>query len=107
MGFQDGKMVDYDDDLHGSHKLDALLSFVQEQLAANCDLKNPDETCSERAKLYKQEWHGKTGEEVIKEVRRLHGIKSKTMTRELQFWLNEKLDVLKQLLPDDDEVEEL
>merc|ERR1712176_655547 len=78
--FVDGEIIDYDDDLHGGHSLEAFLSFVKDKLAVSCDLDNPDETCSDRAKLYKEEWHAKSGEEVSKEVRRLHGIKRKTMT---------------------------
>jgi thioredoxin-like negative regulator of GroEL len=99
--YRDGIEEDY----QGARSFEALFEFVDEELAMKCDVNNMKESgCSEKAEKYALKWKGKTEAEVKKEAGRLSGMAGKSMTADLKTWLRERVALLKQLAPEDEEL---
>lgn len=88
----------------GGRTLDDLLEFVNTELAAKCTVENVKETCSEKAAAYVEKWQAKDVDATKKELSRLQGMINKSMTADLKAWLRERLHILQQLAPTQDEL---
>lgn len=98
--FRDGEEEDYD----GGRSFEALFEFVDGELATKCDVENMKESgCSEKAQTYATKWKAKEPADVKKETNRLAGMMGKSMAADLKTWLRERLSLLKQLAPADNE----
>lgn len=88
-------------DAEGEHKynggrdFDALKAFVEENLAASCDIGNPTETCSEREQRYIEKWSGRK-DRAAAEVERLTKNLGKKMKADLKKWVGQRINILKQ-----------
>ncbi|KAL7575888.1 hypothetical protein ACA910_003200 [Epithemia clementina (nom. ined.)] len=90
--FKDGEVEDY----QGPRDFEGLMDYVNENLAALCDVAKP-ETCSEKAQTYITKWQAKEAADIEKETSRLEGMMGGSMAPDLKKWLRERLQVLRQL----------
>lgn len=93
--YQDGEVSDYS----GARNFDALLNYVDENLAVKCKIDNAEVGCSDKAIAYIGKWKSKDAADVTKELQRLEGMTGKSMAPELQKWLRERIAVLRQIAP--------
>jgi len=93
--FIGGKEHDYNE----ARSYEALQTFVNDNLANKCDIKDAENTCTEKEQKYIKKWQDK---DIAKEKARLKGLKNSVMTSELRSWLNDRLHILNQLLPDEE-----
>jgi len=85
-------------DYQGGREYKDLEKFVQDNLAAACEIDNPEEGCTKKEQKYLEKMKGKGMEEVKKQHDRLEKMKAKKMTKKLTKWLNQRLDILSQLI---------
>jgi len=97
--FKDGEVDDY----QGGRDFDTLVEYVDSNLAEKCDISNIKDTCSEKAVGYTEKWKAKDDAAVAKEITRLSGMAGKSMTSDLKRWLRERLAILKQLSPEEEQ----
>lgn len=97
--YRDGKEEDY----NGARSYEELFEFVDTELAAKCNV-DTMEGCSDKAKKYALKWTSKDEADVKKEIGRLGGMVGKSMADDLKSWLRERLALLKQLAPADEEL---
>ena len=93
--YQDGQVSDY----QGARSLDALVTYVDENLTVKCKIDNTDEGCTEQAVKYIAKWKGKDAAAVTTELRRLEGMTGKSMAAELQKWQRQRISLLRQMAP--------
>jgi len=99
--FIDGKEHDYND----ARSYEALNGFINDKLMKKCDINDAEATCTEKEQTYIKKWKGKDDVEAIaKEKLRLKGMQDSTMTSDLKAWLNDRVNILNQLLPDENSV---
>jgi len=96
----------------GGRAYEQLKKFVDDELAAVCSIDDLEETCSSKEQKYYTKMQGKGMEEVKKQHTRLEKMRGKKMAPSLTKWLNERLDILSQMVekdsaPEDVEKEEL
>ena len=91
--YKDGKVEDY----KGPRGYDELNAYVDGNLAAKCSIKDLANTCSEKAAAFHGKWQPKSQEDIAKEIKRLSGMQSKSMQKDLKVWLKERLLILQQL----------
>jgi len=81
----------------GDRKLDALKKFVKEELETNCSLEDADATCTERELKYWGKMKDKGINAVVKQLKRLEGLKGAKLKRELMDWLMARVNILQQI----------
>jgi len=96
----------------GGRAYEQLKKFVEDELASACSIDDLEETCSEKEQKYFHKMQNKGMEEVKKQHTRLGNMRGKKMTPSLTKWLNERFDILNQMMEsegkttDDTETEE-
>jgi hypothetical protein len=85
-------------DYQGGRSYEDLEKFVEENLAGSCSIDDLEESCTEKELKYFEKMKGKGFEEVLKQHGRLDMMKSKKMTPKLTKWLNQRLDILSQMI---------
>mmetsp|Transcript_9992 Transcript_9992/g.20380 ORF Transcript_9992/g.20380 Transcript_9992/m.20380 type:complete len:139 (-) Transcript_9992:264-680(-) len=80
----------------GGRTLDALKTFVADNLEVKCDVKDP-KGCTEKEVKYIDTMKAKEGDAVKKELDRLKGMKAGSMKPELKQWLTQRMSILEQL----------
>lgn len=93
--FVDGDTTD-GEDYNGGRDFDSLKSHVEEKLEIKC-LVEDTEGCSEKEIAYMEKMKAKGSEEILKQGRRLDGMKGDSMKPDLKRWLNQRLRILKQM----------
>jgi len=83
-------------DYQGGRDFDSLKQHVDENLLVKCVVSDTKD-CSEKEKDYIEKMKSKPSEEVIKQLKRLDGMKGGSMKPELKQWLNQRLRILQQL----------
>jgi len=85
-------------DYQGGRAYEQLKKFVEDELASACSIDDLEETCSEKEQKYFHKMQDKGMEEVKKQHTRLGHMTGKKMTPKLKKWLNERLDILSQMM---------
>lgn len=73
-----------------------LKTFIDETLAVLCSVEDPDSGCSDKEKKYIEKMKGDSAA-VTKQLARLEKMAKGSMKAELKAWLNQRLNILKQL----------
>ena len=81
---------------NGGRDIDALRTFVQDNLAKKCDPSDL-ETCDEKEQKFIAKMNEKTADERAAELARLDGMKEGKMKPAAKAWLNTRLAILKQM----------
>jgi len=89
-------------DYQGGRAFEQLESFVEKELAAVCSLEDLEESCSEKEIKYFNKMQDKGMDEVKKQHARLEKMKGKKMKPSLMKWLNERFDILTQMVASKD-----
>ena len=105
--FKDGSSegVDY----QGERSLEALDSFVEEELNKKCivgseeEMKKEESNCSEKEQEYASKMRAKADDERKAQIDRLDKMKGGSMKPELKSWIFQRLHILNSLQPDHDE----
>jgi len=92
--FVNGKEHDYNE----GRSYEGLVDFVNEHLVKKCDIKDAENTCSEKEQKYIKKWSEKEETDLSKEKTRLKGMQSSVMSSELKSWLNDRVHILTQML---------
>jgi len=85
-------------DYQGGRSYEDLEKFVEENLAGSCSIEDLEESCTEKEQKYFEKMKGKGMEEVKKQHGRLDKMRTKKMTAKLTKWLNQRLDILSQMI---------
>jgi len=85
-------------DYQGGRTYDDLEKFVEDTLATSCMIDDLEESCSNKERKYYEKMKGKGIDEVRKQHERLDKMKTKKMTPKLTKWLNQRLDILSQMI---------
>lgn len=89
------------DAYNGGRSLDDLKKFVVDKLEPKCDVSDPENSgCTEKEQKYITKQSGKSGEEIQAQIDRLEKMKGSSMKAELKAWLNQRVRILKQMLPE-------
>lgn len=96
--FIDGKEHDFNE----GRSYEALVGFVDSHLVKKCDIKDAENTCSEKEQKYIKKWADKEEADISKEQARLKGMQSSEMSIELKSWLNNRMHILTSLLGGDE-----
>lgn len=88
------------DSYSGGRDLDSLKKFVTDKLEVKCDVAAPD-GCSDKEKKFIETFKAKSAEDVQKQVDRLTKMSGGKMKSDLKQWLNQRLNILKQLQKSD------
>jgi protein disulfide-isomerase A6 len=91
-----GASKDNANDYQGGRDLEALRSFVVENLQKLCSVADPAD-CSEKEVQYIESLKGKSSADIAAQLERLQGMADKKMKPELKRWVNQRLNILKQL----------
>jgi len=87
----------------GPRSLDGLRDFVEETLAGGvCSVyadysSGGENLCSDKETAYINKMKGKTVHECEAQIKRLEGMSGKSMKPELKQWMNQRLNILKQI----------
>ena len=90
---EDGKEAH---DYNGGRDFDGLKKFVEETLSKGCEVDNAD-SCDEREVKYIEKMKAKGDEAIAAQLKRLNGMKGKSMKPALKKWMAQRLNILKQL----------
>mmetsp|Transcript_26062 Transcript_26062/g.39447 ORF Transcript_26062/g.39447 Transcript_26062/m.39447 type:complete len:144 (-) Transcript_26062:317-748(-) len=93
--FKDGDMTE-GQDYQGGRDFDSLKQFVDDELAAKCDVNDPSE-CTDKEKGYIDKMKAKSADERKAQKERLAKMTGSSMKAELKQWLNQRLNILKGL----------
>ena len=105
--FKDGSSEG--EDYQGGRSLDALDSFVEEELNKKCivgseeEMKKEESNCSEKEQGYATKMRAKTDAERKAQIDRLEKMKDGSMKPELKSWIFQRLHILNSLQSDHDE----
>jgi len=89
------------DSYNGGRSLDDLKKFVVDKLEAKCDVSDPEGSgCTEKEQKYIAKQSGKDGDAIKAQIERLEKMKGSSMKAELKVWLNQRVRILKQMLPE-------
>jgi len=91
-------------DYKGGRDYKDLEKFVEENLAGACSIDDAEESCTTKEQKYLEKMKGKGMEEVKKQHDRLDKMKAKKMTPKLTKWLNQRLDILSQMIDAEESV---
>jgi thioredoxin-like negative regulator of GroEL len=97
----DGQISPYE----GGRSFEELYEFVDEHLAMHCIVERPEE-CDKKSQTYMKQWKDKKPEELEDELNRLDGLMERHVTYGLKRWMKDRSDILRQLLPIEEEVKE-
>ncbi len=97
----DGQISPYE----GGRSFEELYEFVDEHLAMHCIVERPEE-CDKKSQTYMKQWKDKKPEELEDELNRLDGLMERHVTYGLKRWMKDRSDILRQLLPIEEGVEE-
>jgi len=90
------------DSYNGGRSLDDLKKFVVDKLEAKCDASDPEGSgCTEKEQKYIAKQAGKDGDAIKAQIDRLEKMKGSSMKAELKVWLNQRVRILKQMLPEE------
>lgn len=90
------------DSYNGGRSLDDLKKFVVDKLEAKCDASDPEGSgCTEKEQKYIAKQSGKDGDAIKAQIDRLEKMKGSSMKAELKVWLNQRVRILKQMLPEE------
>mmetsp|Transcript_121400 Transcript_121400/g.259211 ORF Transcript_121400/g.259211 Transcript_121400/m.259211 type:complete len:206 (+) Transcript_121400:274-891(+) len=84
-------------DYKGGRSFEDLNSFVEKELAEDCDIKTKS-SCSEEEVAYITKMTEKSPEKLGAEAKRLEGMTSQAMKDEKRKWLNQRISILEQML---------
>mmetsp|Transcript_19451 Transcript_19451/g.28828 ORF Transcript_19451/g.28828 Transcript_19451/m.28828 type:complete len:143 (+) Transcript_19451:266-694(+) len=90
--FKDGDMEGQD--YQGGRDYDSLRQFVDDELAAKCDVNDPSE-CTDKEKGYIEKMKTKSADERKAQHERLTKMQGSSMKAELKQWLNQRINILK------------
>jgi len=85
-------------DYEGGRSYDDLEKFVEDTLASSCSIEDLEESCTNKEQKYYEKMKRKDMDEVRKQHGRLDNMKTKKMTPKLTKWLNQRLDILSQMI---------
>jgi len=80
----------------GGRSFDQLKKFVEDELEVKCQVASP-EGCTEKELAFIEKMKDKGADEITKQLDRLTGMTSKSMTSDLKQWLFQRLNILSQL----------
>jgi len=83
-------------DYQGGRDFDSLNTFVKDTLQKLCTVAAPAD-CSEKETGFIAKNKDKGADDIAKSLARLEGMKGKSMAPELKKWLNQRINILKQL----------
>jgi len=83
-------------DYQGGRDVSALKTFVADNLEQKC-LKDDTAGCSEKEAEFLGKWKEKTAEDIKAQLDRLNKMSSGSMKPDLKKWLNQRINILKQL----------
>jgi len=85
-------------DYQQARSLDALKAFVEKELAVMCTVESKSESCDEREQKYIEKMQAKGGDAIKAQHERLTKMKGSKMNAGLKKWLNQRINILSQLL---------
>lgn len=80
----------------GGRDFSSLDTFVKDKLQKLCNVADQAD-CTEKEVKFITKMQEKTADDVQKQLKRLEGMKAQKMKSELRTWLNQRLNILKQL----------
>lgn len=83
-------------DYQGGRDMPSLTKFVEDTLEVKCSVEDPSE-CSEKEVGYMEKMQKAGAEGVTKQLARLDAMKAGKMKPALKKWLNQRLNILRQL----------
>mmetsp|Transcript_14570 Transcript_14570/g.19028 ORF Transcript_14570/g.19028 Transcript_14570/m.19028 type:complete len:147 (+) Transcript_14570:239-679(+) len=83
-------------DYQGGRDYDSLAAFVDENMAAKCDVENPT-GCTDKEIGYIEKMKVKTADDRKSQISRLEKMQGSSMKPELKQWLVQRLRILKGL----------
>eukprot|EP00008_Paramoeba_atlantica_P005139 CAMPEP_0201483964 /NCGR_PEP_ID=MMETSP0151_2-20130828/8161_1 /ASSEMBLY_ACC=CAM_ASM_000257 /TAXON_ID=200890 /ORGANISM="Paramoeba atlantica, Strain 621/1 / CCAP 1560/9" /LENGTH=190 /DNA_ID=CAMNT_0047867367 /DNA_START=30 /DNA_END=602 /DNA_ORIENTATION=- len=83
-------------DYNGGREFDAMKTFVDENFQPQCSVEETSH-CSEKELKFLNVMKAKSAEDVAAQVTRLSGMADKSMTAANRKWINQRLNILKQL----------
>jgi len=83
-------------DYKGGRDYDSMQKFVDENMAAQCDAKNPVD-CSDKEKAYVEKMTAKSEADRQAQLTRLQNMAGAVMTSELLKWKNQRINILTSL----------
>lgn len=83
-------------DYQSGRDFDSLKKFAKDTLEVLCQVSSP-EGCSDKEQKYITKMKAKSDADVAKQLTRLTGMKAKSMKPALKQWVNQRLNILKQL----------
>eukprot|EP00588_Corethron_pennatum_P008494 CAMPEP_0194265722 /NCGR_PEP_ID=MMETSP0169-20130528/864_1 /TAXON_ID=218684 /ORGANISM="Corethron pennatum, Strain L29A3" /LENGTH=210 /DNA_ID=CAMNT_0039006243 /DNA_START=55 /DNA_END=687 /DNA_ORIENTATION=+ len=90
-----GEEHDYD----GPRSLEGLDGFVRDNLLSKCLVDDvAGSGCSDKAAAYVQKWSGRDIFSMQREGMRLEGMRKGSMAGDLKVWLNQRVEILDQLV---------
>ena len=91
-----GASKDNANDYQSGRELDALRTFVTDNLQKLCSVADPVD-CSDKEVQFINSVKGKSADEIKAQLERLAGMADKKMKPELKRWVNQRANILKQL----------
>jgi protein disulfide-isomerase A6 len=82
----------------GGRDFDVLKQFVVDTLEVKCDIDTPSEGCSEKEQSFLEKVKTKSDDFIKSQLTRLEGMSGSKMKADLKKWLNQRLNILKQLV---------
>jgi len=83
-------------DYQGGRDFESLNTFVKDKLQKLCTVAAPAD-CSEKENGFIAKNKDKSADDIAKSLARLEGMKGKSMAPDLKKWLNQRINILKQL----------
>ena len=91
-----GEKKDSPSDYQGGRDLESLRTFIVDNLQKLCSVADPAD-CNDKEVSFIDAVKGKTAEEIKAQLERLQGMADKKMKPELKRWVNQRINILKQL----------
>mmetsp|Transcript_6165 Transcript_6165/g.16944 ORF Transcript_6165/g.16944 Transcript_6165/m.16944 type:complete len:144 (-) Transcript_6165:430-861(-) len=88
---------------NGGRDLESLKKFVADNLEVGCQVDDPS-GCDDKETAYIEKMKAKDASELSAQLKRLQGMKGKSMKPALKKWLHQRINILSQLADADEEL---
>lgn len=89
----------------GGRNFEELYEYVDENLQLHCIVDDPTK-CDKKSQTFIKKWNGKSDSVIVDEVLRLDKLMRRDMTYELKRWMKDRVQILRQLMSEDTEIDE-
>ena len=90
---------------NGGRSFEELYEYVDEHLQLHCIVDDPLK-CDKKSQTFIKKWNGKADNEIVDEAVRLEKLMRRDMTYELKRWMKDRIQILRQLVSEDVEIDE-